>query len=276
MNKLTTMALMTVVLAQPLQAADIASEVRSGDNGPDTGDGGFLEVGVAAGLWTNPLVVDRHQASYGVILAGEYRYKGLFIESISGSADGLNLGYKLWNNRQWTVDLIGVNATSGSTNEVDPHLGDTARTVWLLDRHVALTGAGFRVTRHFDDYVFQFRALNDIYNNRGNYGTARLGRSWQYRNWNFHTLAGVEYLDSRFSQHVYGISAREATRSLPQYSPGSIFAAEAEVGVTYPVTEHWVFRATVRHTFFPNAVADSPLFDKNSASSFATSFSYVF
>jgi outer membrane scaffolding protein for murein synthesis (MipA/OmpV family) len=53
-------------------------------------------------------------------------------------------------------------------------------------------------------------------------------------------------------------------------------STEAEVGVTYPMTEHWVLRATIKHNFLPDAVKDSPLYDDNSATSFLTSFSYVF
>jgi outer membrane scaffolding protein for murein synthesis (MipA/OmpV family) len=146
-----------------------------------------------------------------------------------------------------------------------------------MDRTTALTGAGFRVTGYLDDYILQARMLNDVYNNRGNYGSARLGRSWQYRNWNFHGIAGVEYFDSSFAQHMVGISAAETSSSFPQqYSPGSITQVEAEVGVTYPMTEHWVFRATIRHTFLPDAVTDSPLIENSSQSSFFTSFNYVF
>lgn len=276
MNKLTIMLLATALLAQPLRAADIAGEVRSGSDGPETSDGGFLEVGVGASLWTRPVTWPGRKSSYGLIVSGAYRYKGLFVEAINGTADGLNLGYQLWNDDQWTLDFIGINATNGRTNKIDPNLGDTARTKWVMDRQTALTGAGLRVTRYFDDYIFQARLLNDVYNNRGSYGSARLGKSWQYRNWNFHAMAGVEFFDSQFAQHMVGVSANEASRAFPQYSPGAFAQLETEVGVTYPVTENWVFRATLRNTVVPTAVTDSPLFEDSHATSFFTSFNYVF
>lgn len=276
MNKLTIILLTTALLSGPLRAADIAGEVRSGSDSPDTSDGGFLEIGVGAALWTDPQAWDGRNGTYGLVVSGAYRYKGLFIEAINGTADGLNLGYQLWSDDQWSLDLIGVNATGGDTNEMDPGLGDTARTAWLKDRSTGLTGAGIRVTRYFDDYVFQARLLNDVYNNRGNYGSARLGKSWQYRNWNFHGIAGVEYFDANFSQYMVGVTPAQATSSFAAYSPDAIAQVEAEVGVTYPVTENWVFRATVRHTLLPDAVTDSPLYEDNYATSFFTSFSFVF
>jgi outer membrane protein len=282
MNKLTTLLrtpailLATAVLAQPLQAADIAGEVRSGSDGPETGDGGFLEVGVGAAAWTRPVPWQGRKASVGLVVSGAYRYKGLFVESINGTADGLNLGYQMWNDNQWTVDFIGINATNGRTNEIDPNLGDTARTSWIKDRHTARTGAGLRVTRYFDDYIFQARLLNDVYNHRGNYGSARLGKSWQVRNWNFHAMAGVEYFDSSFAQHIVGISANEASLAFPQYSPGAFAQLETEIGVTYPVNENWVFRATIRNAVVPDTVTDSPMFEDSHASSFFTSLTYVF
>ncbi|MGP1609754.1 MAG: MipA/OmpV family protein, partial [Burkholderiales bacterium] len=110
----------------------------------------------------------------------------------------------------------------------------------------------------------------------GNYGSARLGKSWQYRNWNFHAMGGIEYFDTKFAQRMVGVDSVEATLAFPQYSPGSYAQFEGEVGVTYPMTENWVFRATIRHTLLPDAVTDSPLYEDNYATSFFTSFNYVF
>lgn len=276
MNKITTTALLATLLCPPLHAADIAGEMRNGGEGPETSDGGFLEVGISGRVWTRPQVGPGDKASYGVVVSGEYRYKGLFVEAINGTADGVNVGYQLWNDDEWIVDFIGFNGTAGSVGEMDPNLGDTARSLWLMDRNTALTGAGLRATRYFDDYILQFRVLNDVYHSRGNYGSARVGRSWQYRNWNFHAMAGVEFYDSKFAQHVYGVSAVQASNFFPEYRPGAVVTPEFEVGVTYPVNQNWVFRATARHTFLPDAVTDNALYADSSQSQFFASLSYVF
>ncbi len=63
---------------------------------------------------------------------------------------------------------------------------------------------------------------------------------------------------------------------IPAYRPGATVSYETEVGVTYPVREHWVFRGTLRHKYLPAAVASSPLYDERSATSFLASLSYVF
>ncbi len=280
---ITTLAML---LALPLQAADIAGEVRSGADGPDTGDGGFLEIGVRAGAWTHPILGNDSKAGSGFTLAGQYRYKGFFIEAINSSADGINLGYQLWNNEQWLVDIIAFNATSGTEKRVDPFLDpgtayDDPATprpgLVAKNSSSALTGAGLRITRYFDDYIVQFRVLNDAYRNRGQYASARLGRSWQYRNWNFHAIAGIEYLDSEYSQRTFGVTAAEAKRSyFPKYDPGATGQIEAEFGVTYPMSRRWVFRATARHSFLADAVSRSPLYDKSSQTSVMLSVSCVF
>ncbi|KAF0187480.1 MAG: MltA-interacting MipA family protein, partial [Gammaproteobacteria bacterium] len=257
MNKIAIIILATMLLAQPLQAADIAGEVRSGADGPDTGDGGFLEIGVRAGAWTHPFFGDGNNAGEGFTpgegftLAGQYRFRGFFVEAINSTADGINVGYQLWNNDQWMVDIIGYNATSGSVKKVDPFLdpgtayatpGTPRPGLWMKHSGTALTGAGLRVTRYFDDYIVQFRVLHDVYHGRGQYASARLGRSWQYRNWNFHAMAGIEYLDSELSLRTFGVTAAEAKRSFfRQYDPGATGQIEAEIGVTYPMSERWVF-----------------------------------
>lgn len=278
MNAKVITALTALLLGRSLLAADIAGEVRAGDDSPEMSDGGFLEVGLMGKVQRDPGASDRwdEDPSVGLLIAGEYRYKGLFVEAVNGSPDGLNLGYKLWSDDQWTIDLIGLNATTGDLKDMDRNLHATQRVIWLLERDPALTGAGVRITRYFDDYIFQYRLLDDIWYDHGTYSTARLGRSWQYRNWNFHGIVGAEYLDSSYSLRMFGVSAAEATNGFPQYSPGSTVSYEAEVGVTYPVSEHWVFRSTLRHNFFPGAVTDGPLFDDRSATTFLTSFSYVF
>jgi outer membrane protein len=278
MNKIAITALMTMLLAQPLQAADISGEVRNGADGPDTSDGGFLEIGFRAGVWTHPWVGNGEKSGYGVTLAGEYRYKGLFVEAINSTADGLNLGYQLWNDDQWVLDFIGFNVTSGPERKRQPYdAAAPGRGLLVEGSGTAQRGAGLRLTRYFDDYIFQFRILDDIYRNRGFYSTARVGRSWQYRNWNFHAMGGFEYLGSEYSQRTYGISAIEASRSgFLQYTTGAVIQAEAEVGVTYPVTEHWVFRGTFRHNFLPASVADSPVLEDHYNSQLLLSLSYVF
>ena len=119
--------------------------------------------------------------------------------------------------------------------------------------------------------------LDDVYRNRGQYASARVGRSWQYRNWNFHAMAGIEYLDSELSLRTFGVTAAEARRSyFPQYDPGATGQIETEIGVTYPMSERWVFRATARHRFMADAVSESPLFDNSSQSSLMFSVSCVF
>lgn len=285
MKKIVRIVLTIGCLMHPwlsLQAADIAGDVRLGNDGPDTTDGGFLEVGIIGKAHRDPRLGDRwdKDPALGLVVAGQYRYKGFFLESVNGSSDGLNAGYNLWSDERWAVDVIGLNSTWGDSledfEEIDPNLGDTQRTIWLLKRDTPLTGAGVRITGYFGEYILQYRALNDIYYNRGNYSTARLGRSWQYRNWNFHGIVGLEYLDAKYSQRTFGVDEREASRSFPTYAPGATVSTEVEAGVTYPITEHWVFRATVKHRFLPNAVKESPLYDDDSATSLLTSFSYVF
>ncbi|NQY37833.1 MAG: MipA/OmpV family protein [Alteromonadaceae bacterium] len=51
-----------------------------------------------------------------------------------------------------------------------------------------------------------------------------------------------------------------------------------ELGVTYPISENWVFKATARAATISDEITDSPYYqNKDSlATSFRTSLSYVF
>ena len=126
----------------------------------------------------------------------------------------------------------------------------------------------------------QFSLKHDISgNDTGLEASALLGRSWQYRNWNFHGMVGLQYNNANFNEYYYGISEDEAERtSFDYYKPSDSLYGSVEVGVTYPISENWVFRATARGRTVSDESTDSPLFTNKRSSilGVSTSISYVF
>ncbi|HMW73314.1 MAG TPA: MipA/OmpV family protein, partial [Cellvibrionaceae bacterium] len=62
----------------------------------------------------------------------------------------------------------------------------------------------------------------------------------------------------------------------PAYQTGSSVYLSAEVGVTYPISDHWVGRTYLRYSDLPDNVARSPLIDENHALVLAATVSYAF
>lgn len=282
--------LTTVLAAGQSVAADIASDIRNGGDGPDTSDGGYLEVGLAvdARLLRNeakPWITDGvegagWEANWNTRLTfnGEFRFKGFFAEAARGSLDGMNLGYNVWNNDYWTVDLLASSGMGwGDTDNADiADYSEELRNAELEKRKFSYRGSGLRATGYFGDYIFQYRLLTDPFADTGVVSTARLGRSWQLGNWNLHGLASLRYDSARTNLEAYGITAAEATARYPEYRPGSGFTYQVEAGATYPISKNWVFRTTARTYQQSDAAKDSPLRLYEKGIVLSSSISYVF
>src|SRR5690606_10404319 len=122
-----------------------------------------------------------------------------------------------------------------------PGLPEYLRNYAILHRDTWYTGAGMRVTHYVGPNIVQFRLVTDIHNGNGITSTARFGRAWQVKNWNFHGLGSLVYRSAKTNQYYFGISELEQTTRFPAYRPGSSVDVAFEVGVTYPLSEHWVF-----------------------------------
>lgn len=283
MKPFRLLILATIVLLQPVSAADIATDVRSGGGVPDYSNGGYFEIGVAGGYLASARITkDDEDEGWqaGLTLAGGYRYRGFFLEASEGTADGLNLGYNLWNSQHWSLDLLAASLNgdidTDNQDKIDSRFTEEQRNAEIIDRDTFYNGAGVRVTGYCNDYILQYRLVTDTHSGNGVTSTARLGKSWQIKNWNFHGVISVEYHSATSNRYWLGISATEATSRFPEYDPGSSVSANAELGVTYPVGKDWVFRSFARFGTLPQEQKNSPLVDDDKWLLFYNSISYVF
>ncbi|MCL1094525.1 MipA/OmpV family protein [Shewanella kaireitica] len=264
-----------------VSASDIATSVSGGvDNRLE--NGGYFELGASVYSVNK---VDIRQSEHqtvqpSLLISGMYQYNGLFVEMIHQSQDGINLGYNFWNSENWSLDLLVANLKSSWARPegVDPTtLNEAERNSYLMSEDSIYVGAGFRATRYWGDhYVFQYRIVSDYYDDQGIQSSARLGKSWQIRNWNFHALGSVEYSSATLNQHLFGVSSEEATALFPQYQPESSFSYGVELGVAYPISESFVFRAMYRINMLSDEVTNSPFNEADYVSFFNASISYVF
>ncbi|MCL1146408.1 MipA/OmpV family protein [Shewanella marinintestina] len=262
-------------------ASDIATSVAGGVD-DRLANGGYFELGASVYSVNK---VDVRQTEHqtlepSLLISGMYQYKGLFVEMVHQSQDGINLGFNFWNSENWSLDILAANLkTSWARPEgVDPAmLSEAGRNNYLMSEESLYIGAGFRATRYWDDhYVFQYRIVSDYFDGQGIQSSARLGKSWQVRNWNFHALASVEYSSSTLNQYLFGVTDEEATELFPAYKPGNSFSYGLELGVAYPISESLVFRAMYRMNVLSDEVTDSPFNESGYVSFFNASISYVF
>lgn len=262
-------------------AEDIARDIRNSNGAPNDTDGGYFELGIGAAYIADPYLgehedCDNPQVCPTLYISGAYRYKSAFLEFADGTYDGINLGYNLVDNQHWAVDFIALNVF-GEFDTEDKHSDDPQRQkeLDLMYRSRLLLGAGTRITRYFDNAIVQFRALGDL-TGHGFASSLRLGQSLQVRNWNFHGVVSMDWLSAKASNYWIGIAPDEATIHLPPYNTHDSVYVSGELGLTYPITTHWVGRAYVRYIDLPKNVYSSPLIDKNHASIIAAAVCYAF
>lgn len=265
-----------LLLALVAKAGDIAMDVRQ--TSVDSHGGGFFEIGLGleyiSGINATATGEDDEGVGLELNIGGAYFYKGFFIEAAVESYDGLNLGYQVLGNQDWSIDLL-ASSLSGEFF-LDSENRAKSADEQLVERNSLYNGAGLRVTRYLGDYVLQGRLVNDIYKDNGLRASARFGRNWQLRNWNLHSIASVDYASEKTTRYLVGITEAEATERFAAYQPDAGMALSLELGAAYPVNEHLVWNTRLLHTRYSDEVADSPLLTDDNFTGFRTTLNYVF
>ena len=136
----------------------------------------------------------------------------------------------------------------------------------LIQRSRVFIGTGTRITGYFANTIPQLRWVGDVHGEHGVCRPCALGKAGQYRNWNFQRSASVP-TGYRTKPAIIG-SACRPKRPLRRFpaceAEGSVYRS-AEVGVTYPISAHWVGCTYLRYSALPDKVARSPLMDENHA-----------
>lgn len=253
-----------------VMAADIAREVRVAESSPEPSDGGFLEAG--AGLVYRDAWVKGEDDGLGlaILLGGRYQWNGIFVEAIEGSSSLISVGYNAWNNDTWSLDVLGSNLN-------DLFVSDDNDELKSLEERDADFLVGARATGYFGDYLLQLQLQSDVSSTHdGVIASIQGGRSWQYRNWNFHSLAGLRYHSKEVVDYYLGVTPAEATATLPEFQADAGSVLTAEIGATYPISEKWVFRATAGYEHLTGGIDESPIIEGENPTRFKTTFSYVF
>ena len=263
-------------------ANDISYSIRS-----DTEQTGitenYFELGLVYAVGSSPSFSDdSNWADTGLIINGSYNWNGLFVENYSESGHGMVVGYNAINNDNWSLDF------TVTTDWFQLNYENTGRYPGLNNEDYSdpLTVGG-RLTGYLGNNTVQFSVNQDATgDHNGTTVSALIGRNWQVRNWNFHGIVGVEYASAKLNDFYVGVSETRAASTrfdyldegASSYEAGDSVSFSTEFGVTYPITEDWVFRVTGRVVTIPDEITDSPYYvNKDSvATSLRTSLSFVF
>ena len=280
----------TISLLLLLSQPALAGEPQPGQNesaDTQTADadqsGGFLKIGAGLMYRTNPYN-DKHQG-YATFINGRYQGKhGLYLEFANGADElnqGLALGWNFYNTPDWHFDLNTVQA-HGS---MKIHLVN--ETASFRENRSSSYMLGLRATGRFDDTTLQLIAAplsisDDI--DGGFYASAWLARRWQLRNWQFHASLGLQFRSKEIIEHYYGLPDGLVIDRLSDHAASSATNISGQLGVSYPLSRHWLFESYYRYTDIASEITDSPLMSivdrpperTANESEFGIMFSYVF
>ncbi len=257
--KFRSLVACAAILSSPqVFSADIAREVFQ----PDNANSSFAEIGVSFVTSQLPLVGFNGQTleesgdtvnSLHIGLEGRFEYKGLFFEFIENSFSDVTLGFDAYSTENSHHELIATSLFSEIVRK------DITGFESIEDRKGDVN-AGIRSSYYLGNSIVQFELVSDIVDSHnGVVGALQFGHQAQYRNWNLYGLVGVRYFSDNVTDHLFGVSAEEATDTIAEYEAGEGFMPTIHLGATIPINEKWVFRTTAEYTKFPNAVANSPL-----------------
>lgn len=250
-------------------AADISRDVREGREDETIVNDGYFEISVSAIL--NEMPIPGSDQLIGKIgLGGHYRYKRFFVDAHAESYNQTQLGLNVYSGDVWSIDVLNATSEHGVDSELNRELKE------FTDRDSA-SYLGVRATAYNGPFIYQLETLRDVSNvHEGTLITATAARQWLVRNWNFHALLGARYESAEALDYQYGNTIEDATSIYPAYDAGAGTTFVTEVGVTYPLNEHFVFKSTGRWWELPGAIVDSPFIEGDSYLTFSTSITFVY
>ena len=257
MKKLSLVAILSVAFSSFTYSADIARTLRTNADKNSTPEN-FLGVGVNAGVAVGSSLTDEDGkgAGFGIHLSGSYNLNNFFIDVGMQTSEPFAIGYNAYKSDNWSFDImLGAGGRGLSEDTDDRFIGITERQ--------SSTMLGGRLTGYFGKNILQVSLKHDVRGkSKGTVASALIGRNWQVGNWNVHGLAGLTLADAKYNDYYLGVSDVEAAQTdFETYEGKTSVHFNSSVGVTYPISESWEFRATTYagSNFGDN---DSPLFSK--------------
>jgi outer membrane scaffolding protein for murein synthesis (MipA/OmpV family) len=253
----------------------------------DNNNGGFLKLGVGRRYSTAPDRFNDNQ--WGIFISGRYQWHGFFLEVTNNKQignNGASTGYNFYNTEQWSFD-INIQGVYGSQEGVlffyqNDQVG--------IPKRYSTTMVGLRAIGRFEQTSIQFSispySLNQEYDD-GIHASFWVDRSWQVKNWQFNAALGVTYHSAEILNYYYGTPIDQFDGPIEghtiegfDYQASSGIDVTAQVGVSYPISQHWIFESYVRYTDVADSITDSPYIQRfstpESRKEFGLLVSYVF
>lgn len=219
-----------------------------------------------------------------LLLMIDLYYEGFFIQSNHhrsiGATQSAEIGYQLYVDDDWTLDIISKNYINGYDPEylIENNKKNIPTLEGLNERDIGSAIALRYSYFNDDDSILSVDLakipewesakgwLIDIYYNE----------LFIYKNWDIYIGGGATYYSNQVMNYYYGVSESEANDVREFYKPSAGFKATFEIYAQYPISKKWSFNAGVNQTYYSDAIGRSPLIDKQNITQFLLGAIYVF
>ena len=251
-------------------SAAIPSTPPAANNPHSDSNGWQVSLGLALGTRKGFIYVGEEEEEDGLFITDftdiRYQHDNFFLAL---SPRDLSLGYTLWQRDHWALDTILSPKQTGFDNDNEALDSQDEQDI---DLHL-----GGRLTRYGDNHSLALELGNDIAGVHSSYiASISYLREWPLRRWLISSQLSLSHLSGDVTRYYYGVDADEANSLFSAYAPGSATIAFADLVADYPLTQHWVFRATVRANWLSGALKRSPIVDDALSTDLEVGVFYVF
>ena len=254
--------LMLAFLTMPAAAEDVTRDVLQSDNRSSA----YAEIGFGLAAGSLPLVgfnersIEESDDVFLILdgsLEGRIQYKGFFAEVIEDSFSNITLGYSLFDNDRGNLEII-------ATSLFFPLEYSRIQGLESIEDRESDFDLGLRGSYFFNDSLLQLELVRDVARSHDGFiGAVHIGQQKQFLNWNLFALAGLRYFSDNVIDHILGVSADEATATIPEYRAKAGVMPSLQLGVILPISEKWTFYTKAEYARFPDSVSKSPLAQGN-------------
>jgi len=242
-------------------AAPVAIETSTLDK--DAGTTTDYGIGFTSSFAQRPFVgVDVQDASLPYF---SLRYKDFYVE-------GLNIGYRLWKNDKFLVDVIAtprfyeVEASFADNNELDG-IEKTKRTYF----------AGISSQYAAKHITYTLQLLTDVIESDGSEIVATGSKAFKLgKSFTLTPTAGITYQDSKLVDHFYGVQNNEVAVGRPAYNGQSSTNIHTSLTGVWDTTKHIQLLGQLKYEKLGSGIGDSPIVDDTDILTLALGLVYRF
>ncbi|WP_444997063.1 MipA/OmpV family protein [Aliikangiella sp. IMCC44359] len=234
-------------------------------------------------VYTNNLYLGYDEKGFNpaLTLTLDMDYYDFFFESnrknrINSELGRVYIGYHLWENDNYQLDIISGSYAPAISKENED--GEPVPELINLNERENDYNFGARFSKLDGSTYYSLELVYDLASltHNGWILDSYAGKVHTIGNWDITYGLGHTWYSENTSNYFLGIKKEEVAPGISSYKTGASYAINLEFSAQYPISESWVFEATLTHNWLSKNISESPLIIDDSITIALIGFGYVF